>query len=491
MDYLDPHKQARENVLLIVGYFLIGIAVLIGTFVLVYQAYGFGFSKNGQVVQSGLVFFASKPNPAKIYLNGTLNNNQTNSRIVLEENIYNVVLKRQGYRDWKRTIEVDGGSVRHYDYPFLFPSKLQTNNLHAISGAPSIITQSPDRRWLLVQLPGNIPKFSMYDLKNPKDPAVEIALPATSYTKAIGADTWELSEWADDNNHLVLIHNFNNKKEYVLVDRKDTAQSANLTSVITNKFTELSLINKKYDKYYLYDAVSLSLKKASLSSPAPLTVLDKVYAFKSYGNDDLIYVTDSVTEPGKVQYVLKIGDKSHVLKNAASDSKYLVDLTEYSSKLYVVIGSVNSNRLYVFKDPVAQLDSTNKNSLAPVQVLHVVKPNYVKFSATAQFVMAENGNRFALYDAENNKGYNFITKQPLDTPQEHASWMDGNRLMYVSQGKLFVFDYDYNNQQLLSPALSNYLPAFSSDFKYLYTIINTSNSGLYLSQTPMLTKADQ
>lgn len=491
MDYLDPKKQTRQNALLLTGYFLIGIAILIGTFILVYQAYGFGFSKNGQVVQSGLVFFSSKPNPAKIYLNGTLNKDSTNSRIVLEENIYDVVLKREGYRDWKRTIEVDGGSVRHYDYPFLFPIKLEPINLHAIAGTPNIITQSPDRRWLLVQLPGNVPRFAVYDLKNSKDPAVEITLPSNAYTKAIGPEVWEFSEWADDNNHLVLMHTFNNKKEYVLVDRKDPAQSVNLTNTITEKFAELSLINKKYDKYYLYDPVSFSLKKASLSEPAPVLVVNKAYAFKSYGNSDLLYVTDSTQEPGKVQYVLKLGDKSYVIKTSGTDSKYLVDLTEYSNKLYVVIGSANSNRLYVFKDPVAQLASANKNALAPVQVLHVVKPNYVKFSSSAQFVMAENGNRFALYDAENNKGYNYITKQPIDAPQQNATWMDGHRLTYVSQGKLFVFDYDYNNQQILSPANSSYLPAFSSDFKNLYTVVNTANSGLYLSQTPLLIKADQ
>lgn len=490
MDYLDPNKQARQSALLLVGYFLIGIAILIGTFILVYQAYGFGFSKNGQVVQSGLVFFSSKPNPAQIYLNGTLNKNETNSRMVLEENIYNVVLKRDGYRDWKRTIEVDGGSVRHYDYPFLFPVKLETTNLHSIAGSPNIITQSPDRRWLLVQIPETTPKFQVYDLKNPKDPPVEVVLPSGSYTKVIGNDSWEYSEWADDNSHIVLVHNFNNKKEYVLVDRKDPTKSVNLSNTITEKFGELTLINKKYDKYYLYDPSILTLKKASLTEPAPMPVLDKVYAFKAYGNDDLLYVTDSTKEPGKVQYTLRLKDKNYVLKTTPSDNKYLVDLTEYSNKLYVVIGSSSKNKLYVFRDPVAQLSDTTKKSLAPVQVLHVVRPNYVKFSASAQFVMAENGNQFALYDAENDKGYNYTTKQAMDAPQQHATWMDGHRLTYVSQGKIFVFDYDYNNQQLLNPASSSYLPAFSSDFKFLYTIVNTP-TGLNLSQTSLLTKADQ
>ena len=491
MDYLDPKKQARQSALLLTGYFLIGIAILIGTFILVYQAYGFGFSKNGKVVQSGLVFFSSNPNPAKIYFNGTLNKAETNSRIVLEENIYDVLLRRNGYREWKRTIEVDGGSVRHYDYPFLFPTKLESTNIYPIAGNPNIFTQSPDRRWLMVQLPGATPRFVVYDLKNPKDQPVEIALPASAYTKTVGADSWEFSEWADNNNHLVLIHNFNNKKEYVLVDRKDPVQSVNLTNTIDAKFTELSLLDKKYDKYYLYDASDLTLKKATLSEPTALPVLNKVYDFKAYGNDDILYVSDAEKAPGKVQYILKIKDKNYSLKTSNSDNKYLLDLTEYSNKLYVVIGSSSSSRLLVFKDPVAKLSDPNKKQLAPVQVLRVKNPNYVKFSASAQFVMAQNGNQFAIYDAENDKGYNFTTKQPIDAPQVHANWMDGHRLTYVSQGKLFVFDYDYQNQQILNPASSSYLPAFSSDFKNLYTAVNLPNSGLFLSQTPMLIKSDQ
>jgi len=69
MDYLDPKKRFRHHVMLYVGYVLIGIAILIGTLVLLYQAYGFGLGKNGTVIQNGLFFFSSQPSPADIYVN--------------------------------------------------------------------------------------------------------------------------------------------------------------------------------------------------------------------------------------------------------------------------------------------------------------------------------------------------------------------------------------------------------------------------------------
>jgi len=490
MDYLDPKKQTRQSALLFTGYFLIGLAILIGTFILVYQAYGFGVSRDGQVVQSGLVFFSSKPNPANIYLNGKLYKDQTNTRLVLPENIYSVQIKRDGYRDWKREIGVEGGSVRHYDYPFLFPTTLETKNIYPLSSAPNISTQSPDRRWLVLQLPGPGLKFNIYDLKNIKTPPVEITVPSTAYTKTLTTDSWQFSEWADDNNHFVLIHQYDGKKEFVLVNRKEPTKSLNISKTLNHNFSELTLADKKYDQYFLYDNANLSLKRGTLNSQELKDILAKAYAYKTYGNDSFLLVTDTPKKTGKVQYVLKIKDKEYVLKEAPTDTGYLLDLTEYSGKLYVVIGAVNGDKVYVYKDPIASFGGTDSKPLAPIQVFHISKPNYVKFSSSAQFVLAQNGNQFAIYDAENDKGFKYNSKQPIDAPQQHANWMDGNRLMYVSGGKVFVFDYDFNNRQFLNAASSSYEPFFSSDYKFLYTI-NPVNSQLYLTQTSLLTKADQ
>ena len=73
MDYLDRKKTYRNNVILLVGYVLIMLAIVVSALVLLYEAYGFGLGKNGSVIQSGLVFFSSQPNPANIYVNGNSN----------------------------------------------------------------------------------------------------------------------------------------------------------------------------------------------------------------------------------------------------------------------------------------------------------------------------------------------------------------------------------------------------------------------------------
>jgi hypothetical protein len=80
-----------------------------------------------------------------------------------------------------------------------------------------------------------------------------------------------------------------------------------------------------------------------------------------------------------------------------------VSLPEYSNDLYVVLGSYNNNRVQIYKNPIASFQGDNSKLLAPVQVLQINKPNYIKFSASSQLVMVQNGNQFACYDAENDK----------------------------------------------------------------------------------------
>jgi hypothetical protein len=491
MDYLDPKKEFRHRIVLMAGYALIAVAIVIATLILLYQAYGFGLGKNGTVIQNGLTFFSSQPHPADIRLNGTLNKSQTNSRLVLPADIYHVQLTRDGYRDWQRTIEVEGGDVQHFDYPFLFPKQLTSKKLAAYDSPPGLVTQSPDRRWLIVQEPGSVTNFQVYDLKTPTKLPLALSLPATVATKG-SVESWLLEEWADDNKHVVLQHNYDGKSEFIMVDRTDAAQSLNLNTTLSTSPTKLTLVDKKYDQYYLYGAAGGLLQKASLSSKAPETVLDRVLSYQSYGEDGLLYATDKEAPPGKVLIRLKLGDKTYPVRSFAVGSTYLLDLTKYDNKLYVVAGSANDNKAYIYKDPVGQLNNLPDQALVPSQVLHVNQPNYVSFSTSAQFIVLENGTNFGVYDIENTKGYNYTTTRPIDAPMTHANWMDGNRLTYVSGGKLVVFDYDNTNQQTLVGASSAYLPAFAPNYKFLYTFAPPAASGqTLLNQTPLLIPADQ
>lgn len=493
VDYLDPQRQFRHRITLIVGYACITVLIIMATFVLVYQAYGFGLGKNGTVIQNGLLFVSSQPGGATIYLNNQPYKDTTNARLVLPANIYRLKLSRLGYRDWQRTVAVDGGRVEHFDYPFLIPQTLTSTKLgSSYSSAPSIATQSPDHRWLLIAQPSSLLNFDLYDLKNPTKAATTISLPTSLLNKGT-TQSWQFVQWADDNQHVLLQHLYDGKSEFILLSRTDPAASLNLNTTLKITPDKLTLNNLKFDQYYSYTTAGGTLQSISLKNTTATTLASNVLAYQSYSNDGMLYITPTDAPNGKVLLKLTIGDQTYIVHTFPTSSTYVVDLTTYAGKLYVVAGASSENKVYIFKDPVGQLKSEADHAVVPLQVLHVVNPTFVSFSANAQFVMAESGQAFGVYDIENQTGYNFNTKVTLDIPQVHASWMDGDRLTYVSQGKVLIFDYDGTNQQMLVVANARYLPFFAPNFKFVYTLApdGVAPTLTDLTQTSLLTKADQ
>jgi hypothetical protein len=491
MDYLDPKKELRHRILLMVGYVLVAVAITFATIILLYQAYGFGLGKDGTVIQSGLVFVSSQPNPANIYFNNKLNKSRTNARITLPAGVYQLKLTRDGYDSWQRSIDVQGGSVRHFDYPLLIPRSLTTTNLSGYTAAPTLATQSLDKRWLVVSRPEDALSFDVYDLKRPTQAATVITVPKSLVGKTTGAVTWQFVAWADDNNHVLLTRTSAEKTEYVLLDRSDPVQSLNLTSTFDLSANQrLELLNKKYDQYELFDAGAGTLSTLSLKSTTPTIQLDGVLAYRTYGNNEVLYVTAQGATSGKVLLKLIKDSQTFTLHSLPAGSDYLLNLTAYSGTLYVAAGAASENKVYIYKDPLGQLAAQPTHAVSPVQVLHVTTPTYVSFSNNAQFIMAEGGTDFGVYDIENQVGFNYVSKLPLDAPQTHAAWMDGNRLTYVSGGKLVEFDYDNTNRHTLMAASPSYLPAFAPDYADIYVLAPLPGS-VELTQTSLLTAADR
>jgi hypothetical protein len=300
-----------------------------------------------------------------------------------------------------------------------------------------------------------------------------------------------IGEWADDNQHVVLQHNYDGKTEFILVDRANPSQSVNLNTALSASPGKLTLKNKKYDQYYVYDTATGILQTASLKSPALTPVLQHVLAYQSYGDDTLLYVTGDGAPAGKVLVKLRVGSTTSTIRSLPAGTTYLVDLTKYNGVMYVAAGDTAGSKVYIFQDPAAQLAAQPGQAPVPTQVLHVPQPSYLSFSPNTQFIVASNGNYFGVYDIENENGYNYTTPETMDTPQTHATWMDGDRLTYISSGKLVVFDYDNTNHQTLMAADSRYLPAFAPDYKNVYALAPGTAGQTDFDQTPLLTAADR
>lgn len=497
MDFLDPKKQRSHMIRLYVGYVLIGGAVLIATLILLYWAYGFGLDKNGQVVQNGLVFVASQPGNAEVYLDGKKFRDNTGTRIQLNAGNYSLDVTKTGYRGWHRDITVDGSSVSRYDYPLLVPQNLTTAPVKPYAALPALATQSPDRKWVLVQRIGSLAVFDSFDLSNPdkvSDSLAEVALPNGILTTATGEQSLKLVEWSTDNRRVVLQHNFAGGAEYILLDREEPESSVNLSKALGLKAGDLlSLRDKKYDKYYIHNVAAGTLTTATLGNPEQQSVLTGVVAFKSYADDIVLYATASGAPAGKLMTMLRDGDVTYKIREISPGGTALLDIAKYDGDWFVVVGSSTDDRSYVFKNPQAARKSGRISVLVPAQVLRVAGATYVAFSSNTRFIMAENGQAFAVYDAETDKGYSYTRNEPLDAPQAHASWMDGHRIMYISGGKTLMFDYDNINNQTLVGTSPVFLPFFDRDYRNLYALdVPTQATGQSLfTATSLLTPADR
>ncbi|HSX08140.1 MAG TPA: PEGA domain-containing protein [Candidatus Saccharimonadales bacterium] len=504
MDFLDPKKQKMHRIRLVIGYVLIAVALGIATTILLYEAYGFGIDKNGNVIQNGLVFLSSQPNPATISVNGVASKTQTNSRLQLPAGQYTIRLDRTGYRTWQREVTVAGGDVQHFDYPFLFPSQLTATSLKQYQSAPSLISETPDRHWAIVQDSTTMNDFELYDLTKPKVAPTALSLPKGMLAEGDGQSLKEV-EWSTDNQHLLLKHAYQKsgaaQSEYIMLDRTDPTQSFNLTKALGTNPDLVELRNKAYDQYWLYNQPAETLSTATLKVPTPVLYADHVLNFKPYSSDMVLYASDQATVAGKIGIRLRQGSSTYNIRDVTpSTSPYLIDLAQYSGDWYVLAGSSADGKVYIYKNPVDQ--AQNQPNVLPtgLRVLKLANPTYAAFSANTQYIMAEGGTAFSVYDIFNEHQYSYNTKLPLDAPQSHAVWMDAARLTYVSGGKQIVLDYDGTNQQTLEDDAATYAPLFDRDYKYVYTLVaqpaaatagKPASTSYHFNETPLRTAQDQ
>jgi len=399
MDFLDPKAARRHQILLLIGYGLIAIAITGVSLVLLYRSSGYTLKSNGNVLQSGLVFTSSQPTGAKIYLNQVDSGRRTNTKLDLTSGQYNLRISRDGYTEWQRDITVDGGKVIRFDYPMLFPKKPVIKGVGEHSKV-AFATQSPNKRWLLLADGTRQGVIAQYDIKVPDKPNVsEFTIPSSVITLEGDNHQWEVIEWASSSNHVLLLHNFSlsgiASHEYILLNRDSPLESRNVTRDIDLTPEEtVTLHDKRVQRYYVYSPTTKLLRLVTADNATASVAASNVIAYKTYGNDKILYITDNYPA-GKpitsaVYAVLQEGvDRTAIRKFNASAETYLLNMAEYDNKWYVAVGSSNDKGVYIYLNPQS-LVKTNANTLPGAwRFLGVDKPNYLAFSDNTRFILAE------------------------------------------------------------------------------------------------------
>jgi hypothetical protein len=481
MDFLDPRKTRSHRIRLIIGYVMVVIAIGLGTIVLWYIANGFTVNtKTGDIVQNGLLFVDSKPGGADVYLNNKPIKSTTSARLVLPAGDYDLLLKKTGYREWSRKFTLDENTVSRYVYPFLFPNKPVTAALKSYTSTPSLITESPDRHWLLVQQPqtsSKIVSFDQIDTGDLTKPAEVLSLPTNVLTNAaLAGNSLSEVEWSTDNNHLLLLHSYTGGSEYIVLDRNEPAKSFNVNKIFGTNPTQVAMRNKKVDQLYIYqqDGGILSLGESARGVLNP-PLLRAVLAFKPYGSNIIHYVTSANLPAGQAQARIWDNNRNYPVHTFSAGDKYLIDTAEFNGHIYYVSGSNKDNRVKLFKDPLKDIQDPAVARALPRLALQANGASKLSFSENARFIALQGGQNFAVYDIETDSYYQYSVKDPLAANLE---WMDGHRLIGLSNNNVFVMDYDSTNQQSLVPAATTLGGFFSRNYNQMFTLTPASDKGI-------------
>lgn len=491
MDFLDPKRKKAHRRRLFVGYILMALTVAIGTLILLFSAYGFWVDRRtGDVIQNGTVFLDSQPAGSNIYLDGKLTNSRTATRLVLPgSRQYNIKLTQNGYRDWQRVFSLDGGKIERLLYPMLIPEQLKPTELQLYATAPSLVSQSLDRRWLLVQHPDQAYSFDLYDLNNYSRSPVEITLPAAALSEPTDQGSISVVEWSSDNRHALLDRIVADKHEYIILDVQNPAASLNINNTLALQPSQIRLRDRKADQVTILETGGVlrfgDLKAKNITG----AVLSNVIDYKTYGTNLILYATKEAAPGGKTSIRIREDDKkTYLLKNVLESPKYLLDVSVYRGDFYYVFGGSLDEAVLVYKNPLSALKSQSNLPLIISSVMRLSGANQVSFSAGSQFIALHAGSKILTYDLDGDRQYTFDPGHSLSSEQQ-VSWVDNNRLTFTDKGYSYMFDFDgSNNNQMLAAQAGGLI--FSQDYRQIFSIAPSTkaNGRFALTQAGLIIK---
>ncbi|MBP7820867.1 PEGA domain-containing protein [Candidatus Saccharibacteria bacterium] len=479
MEFLTPEEKRNRTLRFISGYFLVAIAVLLGTFIFVLLVQGYQLNNRKGLVQNGLVNVESRPVSADIYLNGELNS-RTTSRLDLNEGEYDLKLKADNYREWSKKFTLLGGQVRYFVYPKLIPNIIKTETTATYNAMPLWASESLDRHWIVSKVSGQQADFSVFDTTRTDNPATAnqtITVPAAALIGSPSAyGDFQPIEWADDNKHLLLLQTLaNGQKNFIVVDREKPENSLSVSKTLSlNNDFKVVLRDKKPNKFYVLNTVSGELTRRDTKNISEIVkVADGVVAFKPYGNDLVLYVTYLNTAEGLAKVVVSDNiSKLYNLQPIARDlaGNYQLDMAKFDGTWYYVTSSSSDNKIRIYANPLDSIRANSGDIAKARYTLPLENPIFASFSDNARFIAVQSASNFVVYDGELKSNYRYSVDYKLAKDQK-AQWMDGHRLKVVDNGMAKIFEFDGTNGQDLIPSQPNnsFTLYFDRDYNFVYT----------------------
>lgn len=468
---MSPEQKKRlRSVKVIASEVLMVVIVVIMVVVLAFLVSGYWINSEGRVDRQGLLQLSSMPTLSRVTIDGVEGSwlERTNLSKNLSSGEHTIMVSREGYDTWAKTINISEGLLYRIHYPRLF--LLERTKEKVLDTADfNAATISPDHSYMVLM--NNTTQWDTVDLNNEELKPAKIdvgelfvatagrAAAARTGAKdqqntAVALDGEILKvDWDRNGAHALMKVKFGETVEWVLLDVKDAKKSINITQQYGPNFSEIQILDNSANNLLVVQ--NGNLHKIDLGAKAISSVLvENVQHFDHYEQKEVIFSAKrtEMKEGEKPYYVgmLTIGDAT-IKTLEETEGPAWVTLSKFYEDKYITV--LEGAELAVYK-------KDNFETVADFELSFA--PESLKVGHEGEFQEMQSGKKMATLDMESMEVLEW------EIEGNDCGWLDNDMLYSVKDGVLVVYDYDGLNRRELASNVSSRFPAAITDDKWLY-----------------------
>jgi hypothetical protein len=466
----------RRKLVLFFTYGLMTAAVIAISTICLLLVLGYRFDFAGRTVeQGGLLQFRSVPEGAKIILDGQELSFVTPGKRNVDVGTHEVHMRRDGYREWSKTVSVKAGELRWLNYARLIPTNLTTSTVHEL---PALADEkpSPDRKWIALLPAADKPELTLVDIRPDKPVLSSLVLPSTSFSTVEGQPhQFSIVEWDFGSRFMLLKHVTGDITEFIRIDRTNPAATQNLTSLLGVALSDVHFSGTSGNVFYGLEGTNVR-KLDSAAGTISQPIIKDVTRFMLYKTDTIAFTTHKQHTIGAGVYV---DQKAYIVRSYDDTVPVLAEVTSYFSKNYLAVS--RGTQVELIKEP----ERTKGSSASTPKVSLPAGVQWLRFNASGRFVAAGNGTQYALFDIETNERFTVNLPGTAADLAKPLQWLDDYSLVSSADKDLRITEFDGGNQQVIIDAEPGYAATLNDDGKLLYSIARTQSGSFILQATKL------
>lgn len=406
--------------------------------------------KNRALEQGGLIQLLTQPTGAVVTYDNQLLDSKTNTRIDALAGSHTVTLTRDSYRPWQKTVTVEPGRVLWLNYVLMVPTAISTAAVHEYASVDDCISVY-GRDMMVLLKDAAAPTVTTLQLDGDTAKESHIAIPSSLYDTEDTTLRFDLLA-TDKSGRYLLIKAAGVKTKWLVIDTKDSTASRSLTDIVGQDMSSAFFSAAESQDVYVVTDGSLrrvDFVQRLMSAPLVSGVKDVYQA----NDGTLSYIAADGEAAGKyvAGYYTKGADTARVIKNGieANDAvRFRID--RYDDRYYAVLQT--GLKLDIMKLDLPSSDSKADVGTKDVETVVMQKHvDFVSFSPTARFVVAQDGANFTTYDLELD-AITTTTLQGNAKTTQQLRWADDYHVWSDRDKKLSLYEFDGANVQELGAA---------------------------------------